>query len=222
MESLTSTDKLRPNPRNRSSFLGLISYLSFSWVLPLLLEGRKKQLDIDDLYQPLGEHNSDDLGNRMQNAWNREIQSKNGTKTKPSLMKAGLSIFGWPIMLRGTLLLIFELAFRVTVPLMLGQIIKYYADPGNNDRSEAYMYAVGIIVCNFFSVLSNHLIMLSNLSLGLEMRIAACSLIYRKALKLGKNALIKTSSGQIVNLLSNDVSRSVKLFYHFSSSKQLN
>lgn len=212
MESLTSTEKLRPNPRNRSSFLGIISYLSFTWVLPLLLEGRKKQLDIDDLYQPLTDHKSNLLGDRLENSWKNEIERKKGLKESPSLMRAGLKTFGWPIMFRGTLLLIFELAFRVTVPLLLGKIIRYYANPEGGDRTEAYIYAVAIIVCNFFSVLSNHLLMLSNISLGLKIRIAACSIIYRKALKLGKNALINTSSGQIVNLLSNDVSRSVDLY----------
>lgn len=43
--------------------------------------------------------------------------------------------------------------------------------------------------------------------IGARMRIACCSLIYRKTLQISKKAASKTSSGYLVNLLSNDVSR---------------
>lgn len=79
------------------------------------------------------------------------------------------------------------------------------------------MYAGGVIVCSLLNVLIVHPYMLSQLHTGMKMRIAACSMIYRKALRLTKNALGESTAGQVVNLLSNDVSRlelSV-LFVHY-------
>lgn len=42
---------------------------------------------------------------------------------------------------------------------------------------------------------------------GARMRIACSAAIYRKSLRMSKRAITQTSAGNVVNLLSNDVSR---------------
>jgi ATP-binding cassette, subfamily C (CFTR/MRP), member 4 len=206
MDSNTK-EKRAVNPEKTANILSL---LTFTWVLPLLFKGRKKVLDFEDLYQPLDDHYSNKLGEELEKSWIKEIEKKKRKNQPPSLMSAGLSIFGLGIFLRGVLLLIFELAFRASLPIFLGGIILYFDDPKEDGLNIAYFHAAGIIICSFCSVVANHILMLNNLAMGMKIRIAACSLIYRKALKLSKRALINTTSGQIVNLLSNDVGRFVK------------
>lgn len=171
------------------------------------MKGRKKVLTLDDLYSTLPDHSSEVLGDKLEKAWQEELNKQRSKNKKPSLMSAGLKVFGFDIIFLGTLLLIFEMLFKVTVPIFLGGIVRYYANPERSNISEAYLYSAGIIACSFFSVLSQHSLMLSNLTCGMKIRIAACSMIYRKSLKLSKTAMVNTTSGQIVNLLSNDVGR---------------
>ncbi|KAJ8983669.1 hypothetical protein NQ317_003456 [Molorchus minor] len=69
------------------------------------------------------------------------------------------------------------------------------------------MYAGLIVLATLINVLCIHNYQLRVMHLGMKIRVAACSLIYRKALKLSKTALAETTVGQMVNLLSNDVGR---------------
>lgn len=147
------------------------------------------------------------LGNKFENAWKRELDKKRSKNKPPSLMSAGLKVYGPTIMFLGILLFIFEMLFKVTMPIFLGGVVRYYGNPERSNISEAYWYSAGIIACSLFSVLSSHCLMLTNLELGMKVRISACSMIYRKSLRLSKAAMINTTSGQIVNLLSNDVGR---------------
>lgn len=101
-------------------------------------------------------------------------------------------------------------------PIFLGGLISFYSTPGE-DISIAYIYAGAMVLSCTLNVLLMHPYVLSQLHCGMKLRIAVCSMIYRKSLKLSKNALGETTAGQVVNLLSNDVSRldlSI-MFFHY-------
>lgn len=95
---------------------------------------------------------------------------------------------------------------RISQPLFLGGLIRYYSS-NNKNVSEAYFYAGAVILCTAINVIFMHPFVLTTLHMGMKLRVAMCSMIYRKSLRLSKNALGDTTAGQIVNLLSNDVGR---------------
>lgn len=91
-------------------------------------------------------------------------------------------------------------------PLFLGRLLRYYSTVEVN-LTDAYLYAFGVIMCSAINVFVIHPYMMAILHMGMKIRVACCSLIYRKALKLTRTALGETTVGQAVNLLSNDVNR---------------
>lgn len=107
-----------------------------------------------------------------------------------------------------------------TKPLFFGMIVESLQKTFPNylgDMFEAYFYATAVVLASAFNVMLMHPYLLSQMHLGMKMRVALCSMIYRKSLRLSKNALGETTVGQVVNLLSNDVGRLdiAIIFLHF-------
>ena len=95
-------------------------------------------------------------------------------------------------------------------------MIAYYAN-GEKNIETAYLYAAGVILCSALNVAIMHPYMLGTMHTGMKIRVAMCSMIYRKALRLSKTALGNTTAGQVVNLISNDVGRLdlAMIFIHY-------
>jgi ATP-binding cassette subfamily C (CFTR/MRP) protein 4 len=77
---------------------------------------------------------------------------------------------------------------------------------------EAAFAGLFIVLSVFLRVLTFNYMLLQLSSFGMKMRIACCSLVYRKLLKLKTSTVQKITLGQIVNLLSNDAERFDKVF----------
>ena len=90
---------------------------------------------------------------------------------------------------------------------MLGTIIRYFSGPSNITREYAILNGIGVSICAGLYITSHYPLM-SHLSLlGMRMRVASTSLMYRKSLKLSRSSLGQTAVGQIVNIMSNDMQR---------------
>lgn len=164
-------------------------------------------MEDNDLFEPLEEHSSGPLGDKFARLWEEEV-AKAGGKRKPSLLRVILRAYAGKCMLYGFVLLFMECGIRIAQPVFLGKLVEYYS-PENNTikQNEAYVYAVAVVLCSALNVFFVHPYMMAILHMGMKFRVACCSLIYRKSLRLSKTALGETTVGQVVNLLSNDVNR---------------
>ncbi|XP_017862896.1 PREDICTED: probable multidrug resistance-associated protein lethal(2)03659 isoform X2 [Drosophila arizonae] len=202
MQSLKA-DELEENPVERANCL---SELMFCFAMPVLFKGRQKTLEQTDLYRPLKTHKSDTLGDRLCSAWDQEVANRSALNLPPRLGRVVARVFGWHLFVTGLLLVAQEFLTKVTQPICLFGMMSYFATK-DGDLMKAELYAAGLMAGSVFTVFCAHPYMLGVLHLGMKMRIALCSLIYRKALRLSRTALGDTTIGQVVNLLSNDVGR---------------
>uniref|UniRef100_A0A668RD33 Multidrug resistance-associated protein 4 n=1 Tax=Oreochromis aureus TaxID=47969 RepID=A0A668RD33_OREAU len=205
---------------NPSASANLLSKIFFCWLNPLFRIGYRRKLQEDDMYKVLPEDASDRLGEELQRwYWNQEIQQAANELRPPKLTKALIQCYWKSYLLIGSYIFIEEV-IKVIQPVLLGKLIEYFEsyDPANSPAvSEAYIYAAGISLSTISLTVLHHLYFYHVQRAGMKIRVAVCHVIYRKALCLNSSALAKTTTGQIVNLLSNDVNKfdEVTLYLHF-------
>ncbi|XP_011635942.1 multidrug resistance-associated protein 4-like [Pogonomyrmex barbatus] len=158
--------------------------------------------------------------------WKRELEKlknleytvgKDGQKVplkknaRPRLYKAIFYAFWLPYFIIGIYSFIQCCAVRVIVPVLQGWIIDYFDNNSNTDykieRDEALVYVAFLIICNIISVMIMHHALMLSQQIGMRVRISCSSLLYRKLLRINKASMTQTGTGQIMNLLSNDVTR---------------
>ncbi|KAK7154854.1 hypothetical protein R3I93_009716 [Phoxinus phoxinus] len=204
---------------NPAATANLFSQIFFCWLNPLFRIGSKRRLEEDDMFKVLEEDGSKRLGEKLQSCWDHEVEKATKELRTPKLTKAIIRCYWKSYSVLGVFTLIEEV-IKVIQPVLLGQLIRYFEsyDPNNMPALyEAYGYAAGLSLSTMFLALLHHLYFYYVLRAGMKIRIAMCHMIYKKALCLSATAMGQTTTGQIVNLLSNDVNKfdEVTIFLHF-------
>ncbi|KAJ8960745.1 hypothetical protein NQ318_020038 [Aromia moschata] len=220
MRASDSEELWNDNPRKTANCL---SAVTFWYSLRLFRQGSKGELDENDLTYPPRRAQVPISGN-------------------PSMGRVILKAFYVDIIKYGLVLLIVELGVRMLQPLFIGLFIRYFCAENKNSKerlrspmffarlyhfwspdqspiqkSEAYFFAGGVLACSLIVILAIHPYMMAALHIGMKVRIACCSLIYRKALRIKLSCLGGETVGNAVNLMSNDVNRFdiAPMFLHY-------
>ncbi|KAM7238060.1 hypothetical protein CapIbe_011018 [Capra ibex] len=205
----------KPNPMQDAN----IGSRLFGWLNPLFKIGHEQKLEQDDMYSVLLEDRSQHLGEELQGHWDQEVKRAQKDAREPSLMKAIVKCY-WKSCLVLGIFTFLEEGTRVVQPIFLGKMVSYIENYDSNDSAalhEAYGYAAGLSACVLVWAVLHHLYFYHIQHVGIRLRVAVCHMIYRKSLHLSRSAMGKTTTGQIVNLMSNDVNRfdQVTVFLHY-------
>ncbi|XP_026726081.1 multidrug resistance-associated protein 4 [Trichoplusia ni] len=199
--------KNREKKTNNYKRANIFSKTWFVWMMPTFWRGYKRDLYDADLTKPKDSHLSDKLGDRLEKKWLEEIALASKQGRKPSLLRAMTKAFWMSYAPSGVMFLIQALILKPFQPVALSLMLTYW-EPGSTMSYEQAVYcATSVIMMSLFIAFLNHHGTYSTQQFGMKVRIAACSLIYRKVMRMSSGALAQTTAGQVVNLLSNDVNR---------------
>uniref|UniRef100_A0A8C6X7F7 Cystic fibrosis transmembrane conductance regulator n=1 Tax=Naja naja TaxID=35670 RepID=A0A8C6X7F7_NAJNA len=174
----------------------------YKWTKPILKKGYRQRLELSDIYQIPAADSADNLSEKLEREWDRELASKKN----PKLINALRRCFFWKFMLYGIILYLGEVTKSVQ-PLLLGRIIASYDPSNTQERSIAYYLAIGLCLLFIVRMLFLHPAVFGLHHIGMQIRIAMFSLIYKKTLKLSSRVLDNISTGQLVSLLSNNLNK---------------
>ncbi|CAI6363288.1 unnamed protein product [Macrosiphum euphorbiae] len=183
--------------------------LLLQWILKFIKKGLKKELDLVDLYNVLDDDSSALLGSKLQKYWDDELINAKTNNRKPSFLKTLFKMFGTKFMFYGITLTVIQIILSIGISTTVGLIVNHFeTNTSSFDQNPVGVYlAIGLITLllirsiafNSYSMLIAHI--------SMKMRVATCDLIYNKALRLKINSLDPSTTGHIINLISNDVNR---------------
>nr|XP_023015460.1 probable multidrug resistance-associated protein lethal(2)03659 [Leptinotarsa decemlineata] len=195
-----------PNPVENANPLSVIT---FSYMFPIFRKTFKEQLTEDDLFRPLKEYKSSEIGSRLERIWKEEYR----IHKKTALYRAIFRLFGFKFALYGFLRLLNELMLIVVMPLCIGKLVSFFdVDQKTISQNEALSYAGCLVLCLLVDAFVGHPTLMGLQHLAMKIRVSCSSLVYRKILRFSRTALGNTTVGQLVNLLSNDVSKFDQMF----------
>jgi len=168
------------NPKRNAN---LLSKVTFSWMNKIFVIGSKRPLEENDLFPLLEEDKSDVLSKNLEEEWEKELQKKDKGK-RPRFWKALMRVSPWYEYFCITMLVLTDMANRMTLPVLLGFLISYLM--GVRDLGPAFKYILptGICLTSLGRNLAQHHYQNRSALLGMRFRAAATGLLYRKVIDI--------------------------------------
>ncbi|GLV32342.1 Multidrug-Resistance like Protein 1 [Carabus blaptoides fortunei] len=215
-----------PCPEEGSSFL---SRLLFAWFDSLAWTGFRKPLETKDLWAMKPEDCAPEVVPLFDKYWRRTVeecgsnpaqasytsdsarvdfQSTNKKKKQASILPALCKAFG-PTFMFGAFLKLLQDLLTFVSPEILKLLISFIE--GNQSMWKGYLYAVLMLITAMVQTLILSQYFNRMFLVGLRIRTALISAIYRKAMCMSNSARKENTVGEIVNLMSVDAQRFIEL-----------
>ncbi|PLW19172.1 hypothetical protein PCASD_20541 [Puccinia coronata f. sp. avenae] len=175
-------DSSHPRLESPLIYANMFSRLAFGWMTPMMRLGKSQYLTEDDLWILPRTDQTDALTNQLQQTWSRQLSR---APSSPSLIRAIAQAYGGPYLLAALLKCIQDI-LQFSQPQLLRRLLNF-ADsysPGNQPKPASCGYMISAL-----------------------MFLCLLGLIYQKSLVLSNKEISGRATGDIVNLMSTDISR---------------
>ncbi|CAI4226268.1 unnamed protein product [Auanema sp. JU1783] len=205
--------RLRPNPEASANFF---SRISFFFMTNIFRIGYRKSLEVEDMYEPLPQHDSETACRKLTTAWEYEQKLASEQKRDASLLKAVIRTY-WKQVAQLGILLFLEEFIHLLQPLFMGRLIRFFRHDSSLTTNEALFSAAGVAISAAVVAMIHHPYFYGLQKIGMELKIAASGMMVNKGIRLSSAALQKATVGHMINILSTDVTKfdTGFLFFHY-------
>ena len=191
-----------PNPEQRANPL---SYVTYSWLSPLIAVGATRTLSDNDLFEVRTDYAARVAAKRFNAEWSKEVSraAAAGDRSKASLWAPFKAIYGRNYALAMISKFIGD-CLSFVQPMLLQLLL-------SSLETQSLLYCLvvsfSLFLAGTLSTLTCNLYWRTTMVIGIQMRNCLITAIYAKALRLSPKARQERSTGQIVNLMSTDASK---------------
>ncbi|KAL9956480.1 hypothetical protein ACROYT_G037960 [Oculina patagonica] len=187
--------------------VSFVSLLLFQWMNSVFKIGNKRALEECDFLPLSKENTTRSLTEQLQTNWNREKANCKENGKKPKLWKSVTKMLSVEDAMIFIFLSILYSFSRLTQPLFLGYFVSTLmsAEPQRNPL--LYSCALAMCINALIGALAVHHLCYTGELVAIRMSSALKGLVYHKTLFLSKHALLKFTTGHVIDLISNDVQR---------------
>ncbi|KAJ0602528.1 putative ABC-type xenobiotic transporter [Helianthus annuus] len=195
---VTDTDVVTPKAR-----AGTLSILTFWWLNPLLLKGKTKVLDANEIPKLQHEDRAETCYSKfMKILEKRKAESVTGD---PYMLS---TLFVWQskqLVITGLFALIKVLSLA-SGPIILRAFIKVCQGKQTFEH-EGYYLTLGLFISKCLESVAERQMNFRNRVIGVQVKSMLCAAIFRKQLRLSNDARMSYSPGQIMNYATVDANR---------------
>ena len=207
----------RPEPRstNLEKNAGLFSRATFHWVDPLVKSGAKSPLGANELLELPPEQDTGPWAERFQREW----KALSGLQPRLPMTLVFSRMFR-PTLVLALAISLVSTCLILSVPVIIHLFLTEFASSGSSKGVLLAMAALLICFPPLANILMHHVFHIT-LKMGMNIRSALVTAIYRKSLRLSHKSRARTTSGEIVNLMSVDAAniyQMASIVYQFVTS----
>ncbi|KAK9077005.1 hypothetical protein SSX86_005340 [Deinandra increscens subsp. villosa] len=188
----------------------IFQLMTFSWLNPLFVVGNQKPLDQDEVPNV----DTIDSGNFTSEFFD-ECLKQDGTE-RASIYKA-IYLFTRKKIAINVLFAITSAATSYVGPYLISDLVSFLNEKKTRSLTSGYLLALGFLGAKFVETLTQRQWIFGARQLGLRLRAALISHIYKKGLVLSNRSCQSHTSGEIINIMSVDIQRITDLMWYINT-----
>lgn len=191
----------------------LFQLITFSWLNPLFAVGIKKPLDQDEVPNVDIKDSAEFLSRSFDESL-KHVKERDGT-ANPSIYKA-ISVFVKKKAAINAFFAVISAGASYVGPYLINNLVSFLSEKKTRSLGSGYLLALAFLGAKMVETIAQRQWIFGARQLGLRLRAALISHIYKKGLVLSSQSCQSHTSGEIINYMSVDIQRITDFMWYLN------